>query len=217
LNKIDKLDRLIQLVADFYHIAFRELIRRMMTLFELDISCTGQIFPDGWIKQRIFQCSVCLIIIAGMMFFHPASESAAQGLSTIKADEIYAADFVLKDLNGTNVRLSDFKGKMILLNFMTTWCPECFASIPNLKAIHSQYYKKGLIMININIQEKEGKVAAYSRKHRLPYPTVLDEGGTISKSYGVVGVPVKVLIGRDGRIICWNCRSLDKLLESNLK
>ncbi len=60
-------------------------------------------------------------------------------------------------------------------------------------------------------------MAAYSQKHSLPYPTLLDQEGTISKSYGVLGVPVKVVIDRDGRIICWNCRSLDNLLENNLK
>jgi peroxiredoxin len=150
-----------------------------------------------------------------MILLYPAEESSAQ--SNANTEETYAADFVLKDLSGTNIRLSDFKGKMILLNFMATWCPECLASIPYLKAVHTEYYKKGLIMININIQETEGKVAAYAKKHNLPYPTVLDPDGTISKGYGVVGIPVKILIDRQGRIICWNCRSLDKLLEKNLK
>jgi len=154
-----------------------------------------------------------------MTVFYPASESLAQGspFVDVKADEVVAADFILRDLNGTNIRLKDFRGKMVLLNFMTTWCPECLASIPYLKSIYAQYYKKGLVMININIQEQQGKVAAYSGKHKLPYPTVLDVEGAVSKSYGVVGVPVKVLIDRDGRIICWNCRSLERQLENQLK
>lgn len=191
----------------------------MMTLFKLDNSSTPHVFFAGGMKREIGRYFACLIIIAGMTLFYPASESSAQKSPNVnvKTDEVYAADFTLKDLNGTNIRLSDFKGKMVLLNFMATWCPECLASIPYLKVIYAQYYKKGLIMININIQETEGKVAAYAKKHSLPYPIVLDQEGTIAKSYGVVGVPVKILIDRQGRIICWNCRSLDKLLEKNLQ
>lgn len=162
---------------------------------------------------------VCFILILGLISFYPFGESHAQGNSFINvtADKDYASDFTLKDLTGKNVRLSDYKGKIILLNFMTTWCLECLASIPKLKAIYTRYFEKGLIIMNINIQETQRIVMAYSKRHSLPYPTLLDPEGTISKSYGVIGVPVKVLIDRDGRIICWNCRSLDNLLESNLK
>jgi peroxiredoxin len=161
------------------------------------------------IKQKM-----TLLLI--FLFFFQVLESFAQ-ISNIKSDEIYADDFILADLNGKIIRLNDYKGSMILLNFMTTWCPECLAAIPYLKSIYTKYNKKGLILININIQEKTGKVATYSQKHNLPYPTVLDQEGTIARSYGIAGVPVKILIARDGRIICWNCRSLDRLLEENLK
>ncbi len=199
----------------------------MTSLFISDIADTRRIWPvprkkavfAGEMKRRVMRHFACFILISGMMFFFHVCESSAQGTSSInvKADEDYASDFILQDLNGKNVRLNDYKGNIILLNFMTTWCPECLASIPKLKAIHAQYVEKGLIIMNINIQEAKGKVTAYSKKHSLPYPTLLDPEGTIAKSYGVIGVPVKVLIDRDGRIICWNCRSLDKLLESNLK
>lgn len=200
----------------------------MTALFKPDTSGaqrTGPIFRqkqtgfDGVMRRRIWRYFTCFILIPGMIFFYPASESSAQRIPfiNIKTDEVYAADFILRDLSGKNISLSDYKGKIILLNFMTTWCPECLASIPYLRAIYTRYHEKGLIIMNINIQETERKVTAYSKKHSLPYPTLLDQEGTISKSYGVLGVPVKVLIDRDGRIICWNCRSLDKLLESNLK
>lgn len=178
-----------------------------------------QKFLHGSMKQRIGRIFSCFIIAACIVFFHPTCESYAQSLplTKVKDDGIYAADFTLKDLNGVNIRLSSFKGKMILLHFMTTWCTDCMASVPYLKRIYTQYHNKGLVMININIQEKEEKVAAYSTKNSLPYPTVLDTEGTVARSYGVVGVPARVLIDRNGRIICWNCRSLDQLLENNLR
>lgn len=132
-------------------------------------------------------------------------------------DDVLAADFTLRDIKGKNHRLSDYKGKIILLNFMATWCPECKTAASSLKAMYGRYNQKGLIMLNIDIMESEEKAAAFSRKYDVPYPTLLDKDGTIGKNYGVVGVPVKVLIDREGRIICWNCRSLDNLIEKQLE
>jgi peroxiredoxin len=134
-----------------------------------------------------------------------------------RMDDVYAADFTLRSLNGKDFRLSDYKGKVVLLNFMATWCPECRTSIPYLKAIYAQYNPQGLIMLSISVEEPEEKVAAFSKKNNLPYTTLLDREGTIARNYGVVGVPVKVLIDREGRIICWNCRSLDTQLEKQLE
>jgi peroxiredoxin len=201
---------------------------KMTTLLKPDISGTGQtqiVFrhrePVSYraMRHRILRGLACFLVVAGVMFYL-ASASFAQVVSSgsdSKADDVYAADFVLKDLNGKDVKLSDYKGRTIFLNFMATWCKDCLASIPALKAIYSKYHEKGLVMISISIQETHGKVAAYSQKHKLPYPTLLDEDGTIGKKYGVGGVPVKILIDRNGRIICWNCRSLDNLLEKQFE
>ncbi|HYA15319.1 MAG TPA: TlpA disulfide reductase family protein [Syntrophales bacterium] len=132
-------------------------------------------------------------------------------------DNDRASDFILKDLEGRNVRLSDYKGRMILLYFMATWCPECRSTIPHLKEIYSLYNAKGLVLLNINVMESREKALAFSKKYSLPFPTLLDGDGKVYQSYGVVGVPVKALIDRNGRIICWNCRTLDKMLEKQFE
>lgn len=150
---------------------------------------------------------LCLILcFAGQGF---TQENRTDG----STKDIPAADFILKDLNGKDYSLSNYKGKTVLLNFMTTWCPECKASISYLKSIHAKFSQRGLIIFNINVMQSEEKAAAFSKKYALPYPTLMDHDGKISKDYGVVGVPVKVLIDREGRIICWNCNSMDKLIE----
>jgi peroxiredoxin len=136
------------------------------------------------------------------------------GEEVVKAqDDNRASDFVLKDLEGQNVRLSDYKGKPVLLYFMATWCPECRATIPHLKEIYSSYNTRGLVLFIIDVMESREKALAFSKKYNLPFPTLLDGEGKVYNSYGVVGVPVKVLIDRNGGIICWNCRSLDELLK----
>jgi len=126
-------------------------------------------------------------------------------------------DFTLRDLDGRNVNLRDYKGKTILLYFMATWCPECRSAIPPLKEIYSLYNAKGLVLLIIDVMESKEKAAAFSRKYSLPFSTLLDEEGKVYRSYGVGGVPVKALINRDGRIICWNCRSFDNLLAKQFE
>ncbi len=128
-----------------------------------------------------------------------------------------ASDFTLKDLDGRIVKLSDYKGRTVVLYFMCTWCTDCRAAVPGLKDIYFQYRAKGLVFLNIDIMESREKAAAFAKKYDLPYPTLLDVDGNVSRSYGVVGVPVKVLIDRDGRMICWNCRSFDSLLEKQFE
>jgi len=158
-----------------------------------------------------------LMISVALLFFAPVSFAQGPSAGNTRTDEVYAADFVLKDLNGKEIKLSDYKGRPVFLIFMTTWCRDCFASIPTLKAIYKRYHEKGLVMININVGETHAKMAAYSQKNSIPYPTLLDPEGAVSKKYGVGGVPVKALIDRDGRIICWNCRSLEDLLEKQFE
>jgi peroxiredoxin len=124
-----------------------------------------------------------------------------------------APDFTLKDLEGKSVRLSDYRDRMVLLIFGTTWCTYCRESIPAFKDLHARYGPKGLVILNINIEEPREKVAAFARKYALPYPVLLDRQGAVSQAYGVRGVPARILIDESGRVVCYNCRTLDALLE----
>lgn len=157
---------------------------------------------------------IIYLILAFFLNFYLAGPGFAQENQTaISTKDVLAPDFTLKDFNGKDFRLSNYKGKIILLNFMTTWCPECKASISYLKSIHAKFNQRGLIILNINVMQSEEKVAAFSKKNDLPFPTLMDREGKISKNYGVVGVPVKVLIDREGRISCWNSNTMDKQIE----
>ena len=162
-----------------------------------------------WLSSFILVCSV-------VIFFSVPYIAQEQGSATAKQDD-RALDFTLRDLDGRNVNLSDYKGKTILLYFMATWCPECRRAIPQLKEIYSLYNAKGLVLLIIDVMESKEKAAAFSRKYSLPFSTLLDEEGKVYRSYGVGGVPVKALIDRAGRIICWNCRSFDNLLAKQFE
>jgi peroxiredoxin len=124
-----------------------------------------------------------------------------------------APDFVLKDLKGGDVRLSDYKNRPVLLVFSTTWCKYCRNEIPHIKSLYSTYGKKDLEIINIFVQEPVSKVAAFADKYTLPYQVALDSDGHVAEIFDVKGVPTLVLLDREGRVICYTCRSIDTLLK----
>ncbi len=124
-----------------------------------------------------------------------------------------APDFTLKDLSGTAHLLSEYRGKTVLLNFTTTWCPYCKKDIPNLKKMYDTYKDQGFELIAIYIQESDKKVASFAEHYELPYTVLLDPDGSVAQTYGVRGVPTKVLIDKNGTILCWACRTLDVMLQ----
>jgi thiol-disulfide isomerase/thioredoxin len=136
-----------------------------------------------------------------------------QEATAAREREYIASDFTLKDLDGNDIRLSRYRGKVVFLIFGTTWCPQCRNEIPLFKEIQSRYGPKGLVTLYIDIQESKRKAEAFAQQYALNYPTLLDSEGAVTALYGIRGVPTKILIDRNGKIICWNCRSLRTLLE----
>jgi peroxiredoxin len=167
--------------------------------------------------NKYYQWILSLILICGFAFCFNMGIELGDHAVLAGADDDHASDFTLKDSNGNTVRFRDYKGRTALLYFMTTWCPECREAIPHLKDIHARYSGKGLVFYGVSVLEDKEKVVAYAKKRGLSYPILLDDDGKVAKEYGVVGVPVMVLINGEGRIICWNCRSIDKLLEKQFK
>jgi peroxiredoxin len=151
-----------------------------------------------------------------VLFGCPSTETKPkeEKLETSKQSvKVKAPDFVLEDLKGNQVMLSDYKGKAVLLVFTATWCPHCRAEIPHLKEIYSKYYAKGLEIIYIDIQESREKVSSFMTKHNIPFKTLLDKDGKVAYRFGVRGIPTKFLIGKDGTILCMACRSVDGMLD----
>ncbi len=138
-----------------------------------------------------------------VLFFIAVSVSWGQYIpnAPFKPQLLTAPDFSLKDIEGKVFRLSAHRGKPVLIFFGTTWCPGCRAEIPNYKKVHEAYSTKGLVVIYINIMEPAKKVARFVRANALPYRTLLDEEGSVGNAYNVVGVPMIILVDKDGLII----------------
>ena len=127
-----------------------------------------------------------------------------------------APDFVLKDLDGEKVRLADYREKVVLLVFSTTWCTHCRKMPPYLNELRREYGDRGFVIFNIDIQEPVKKVSSYASRYGIDYKVLLDEKATAATAYNVKGVPSLILVDKDGTIVCRQCRSLDMLLEGLL-
>ena len=120
-------------------------------------------------------------------------------------------DFTLKDLEDHDVSLSQFKGKVVLVNFWATWCGPCRIEIPWLVELQDKYAARGFTVLGVAMDE-EGKsaVAPFVQKERfkvggtpqsMNYPIVLGNGATADKFGGLIGFPTSVLISKDGRVV----------------
>lgn len=119
--------------------------------------------------------------------------------------DLEATDFKLKTINHGTIKLSDFKGKKILLNFWTSWCPPCKEEMPQLNDFYVQEAKKlnvEILAVNITDQEiSPEEVNDFSEEYQLQFPVLLDEQGEVSKRYQVLTIPTSFIISEDGRII----------------
>jgi thiol-disulfide isomerase/thioredoxin len=112
-----------------------------------------------------------------------------------------APDFVLQDsAGGGNIRLSDYRGKVILLNFWATWCAPCKAEIPLLEEFEHAYASQGLTVIGVSMDESGwSSVRPFMEALKIDYPVVIGSEGLASR-YGLIGLPTTFLVDREGRI-----------------
>ena len=109
--------------------------------------------------------------------------------------------FTLKDMNGAEVKLASFKGKVILLNFWATWCGPCKAEIPSLVELQQQY-GDDLVVLGFSVDDTVEKMKPYAAQYKINYRLLVGNGREdVQEAFGpLFGIPVSVIIGRDGKI-----------------
>ena len=123
-------------------------------------------------------------------------------------------DFTLPSIDGAQIKLSDYKGKLVLLNFWASWCPPCQKEIPGFIDVQEAFKDKPFTIIGVSLENKE-ETLEYVKKHQINYPVTYgeDDGFKIARlSYGMRVIPLNVLISPDQKIIA----SYYELSESKL-
>jgi peroxiredoxin len=112
-----------------------------------------------------------------------------------------APDFEAKTVDGKRIKLSDLRGKVVLVNFWATWCPPCREEMPLFNEVYRKYKGKGFEIIAVSTDKNEGLVKKFIKEFKIPFPVVLDEKGELIKIYRVQGLPTSFLIDREGRVV----------------
>jgi cytochrome c biogenesis protein CcmG/thiol:disulfide interchange protein DsbE len=113
-----------------------------------------------------------------------------------------APDFAVPDLDGQAVRLSAYRGRVVLVNLWATWCPPCREEIPSMQRLHDRLKDKGFVLLAVS--EDEGGAAgvkAFVQQMKVTFPVLLDPDGDVGRKYEIWGFPESFLLDRDGRVV----------------
>jgi peroxiredoxin len=110
-------------------------------------------------------------------------------------------DIGLQDVNGMTVKLSDFKGKIMFLNFWATWCPPCRIEMPSMEKLHNKFKNEDFVMLAIDLQEPASVVKKFFKEYKLTFMALLDPDGEASGLFGVRSIPTTFILDKEGRII----------------
>ena len=112
-----------------------------------------------------------------------------------------ARDFTLTTFSGEPVRLSDLRGKHVMVDFWSSWCPPCREEAPALAAAYDRYRTQGVEFVGVAVWDIEDEAARFAEESGAAYPAGVDTKGVIAVDYGLTGIPEKYFIDPDGRIV----------------
>lgn len=109
--------------------------------------------------------------------------------------------FRLADINGVFFDSYDLRGKIVFLNFWTTWCTSCVAEMPGMEKLHQKLKDKDFVIVTINIKESISQVKNFVSNNNLTFTTLLDSDGEITKSFNVFATPTTFIYGKSGQLL----------------
>jgi peroxiredoxin len=111
-----------------------------------------------------------------------------------------AEDFRLTDLEGKSQSLSQYRGKIVLVNFWATWCKPCTTEMPAMQAMYDKLRDKGFVVLAVNELEDDAKVREHIKQYGHTFPVLMDRDNKVANQFGVFGLPVSVFIDQEGRV-----------------
>ncbi len=141
-------------------------------------------------KLAAWFMSLSMVIMALVLLSNPIA--AGQGEQ--------APDFSLKDLEGNNVTLADYKGKVVFLNFWATWCPPCRQEIPDFIKAYEKHKDNGLVILGVAVSDKENSVRSFVEKNKISYPVAMGDVKIVQDYEPGQYIPATIVIDRNGKI-----------------
>ncbi len=124
----------------------------------------------------------------------------SSGAVPAAAPAAMAPDFTLRAMKGSNLRLQEQRGNVVMVNFWATWCGPCRQEMPKLNQLYEKYRSAGFVMLGVNVDDDVRNAAEVAAKLNVNFPVLLDTQKQVSRLYDVSTMPSTVLIDRDGRV-----------------
>ena len=149
-------------------------------------------------KRLIMRTSILVLLGIALVFTLYANFTKDQ---KAVAKNQQAPDFVLKDLNGVEHTLSDYKGQGVFLNFWGTWCKPCEKEMPYMNNQYKVYKEQGVQILAVNVGEQRLVVERFAEEYGLDFPIVIDKGRAVESAYDDFKLPVTFLIDKNGKVV----------------
>lgn len=122
------------------------------------------------------------------------------GLSVAGKTSGLAPNFTLKSASGKNMKLSEFRGQVVMINFWASWCAPCRQEMPLLEDMYKKYKGLGFTILGVNVEEDTSKAKRLLKNIRVSFPILFDNKNKVSKLYKVAAMPTTVIVDRDGNM-----------------
>jgi len=137
-----------------------------------------------------------LVVLLAVFILGCSKGDSGQGLSG------GAPDFTLPAVDGSMVSMSDYSGKVILVDFWATWCPPCQEMIPVLSKLHKKYSEKGLVILGVSLDKDGlGVLGTFVHENMIPYKVVMGDNRISNAFGGVSSIPTLYMVDREGRLV----------------
>src|SRR5919197_6235623 len=153
--------------------------------------------------QLALVAAILLAMVAGWLFlggglerllYRPANPTSQADVGQL------APDFTLETASGGTIRLSDLRGKVVLLNFWATWCEPCRVEMPEIEGTYRAHQAGGFEVVAVNLQESADEVRPFMKELGLTFPAALDRDGAVSRLYRARALPSSLLVDRQGPV-----------------
>lgn len=157
----------------------------------------------NWLVIAVMAVALVGMIWMGVRNAHKNAGPGGNSLSTANVKGKSAPDFELQDVSsGKPIRLADYRGKAVLLNFWATWCPPCKVEIPWFVDLQKQYGPDGLVVLGVAMDDAgQQEIAKFAQDMGINYPVLLGTEKVGNAYGGVEALPTTFYIGRDGRVV----------------
>jgi len=148
-----------------------------------------------WMSKKVRTMNIKRLLVAVALTAFAATSLASSGLVGNKAP-----DFALKSSTGENLRLSEYRGEVVMINFWATWCGPCRQEMPLLDDLYNRYERVGFKLLGVNIDDNSQRAIDMMRELGVNFPVLFDASKDVSKLYEVNAMPVTVILDREGNV-----------------